>query len=487
MSVRVRYAPSPTGLQHIGGVRTAIFNYFFAKANKGQFILRIEDTDQTRSTPEAMQDIYNTFAWLGIHWDEGPDVGGPKGPYVQSQRFDVYKQYAQQLLETGHAYKCFCTSERLAELREEQTKTKSALGYDRKCRLLAAEERQKLEDAGTPYVIRFAIPLEGATAFHDEILGDISKENIDINPDPVIIKTDGFPTYHLANVIDDHLMEITHVMRSQEWISSGPLHILLYKAFEWEPPKFCHLPMVMGEDGQKLSKRHGSTSAIEFRQKGYLAEAVLNYITLLGWSYDDSREFFTKQELEELFTMDKLSKSSAVFNYQKLDWFNGQYIRRMSADELAAGITPWLAKEGFVADPPTAEQAGIIQQIIPLVQERLIVFSDVAGLAGFIFRDVAIEDPETLIPKKTDKATTVKILQKLKEIVPGLAGKSHDEIEAIFREDAEKLEVKLGALLMPLRVAITGSTQSPPLIDSMHILGTEKTLERIEKAIALLS
>ncbi|RPJ08942.1 MAG: glutamate--tRNA ligase [Spirochaetaceae bacterium] len=486
MSVRVRYAPSPTGLQHIGGVRTALFNYFFAKANNGKFILRIEDTDRTRYNPDALQNIYDTYNWLGIHWDEGPDVGGPYGPYVQSERFDLYKKHAQVLIESGHAYKCFCTSERLEALRAEQTAKKQNLGYDRKCRNFSDSERAKLEAQGAPYVIRFAIPLEGSTGFHDELLGDIEKTNIDINPDPVLIKSDGFPTYHLANIVDDHFMEITHVMRSQEWISSGPLHILLYKASNWKPPLFCHLPMVMGKDGQKLSKRHGSTSADEFRQSGYLADAVLNYVSLLGWSYDDTREFFSKADFENLFTIEKLSKSGAIFDYQKLDWFNGQYIRKLTVADLSAALVPYLAAAGFVKNPPTDDEATIIEKIIPLVQERLTRLSDVAGLVGFIFKDDIVLVKEELVPKKLDAQKTIEALAALKDLVPGLAVKSPEEIENIFRALAEKLQIKLGDLLMPLRVALTGSKVSPPLVESILVLGTGKTLDRIEKAIALL-
>ncbi len=309
MSVRVRYAPSPTGLQHIGGVRTALFNYFFARANGGTFILRIEDTDQERSHEEALEDLYETLAWLGIDWDEGPGRGGDYGPYVQSQRFELYRSYAQQLVDDGKAYYCYCTPQRLDALREEQQQKKSRMqGYDRHCRDLTEEQRSAYAAQGITPVIRLKVPLEGKTTFHDELMGDITRKNTDISPDPVLLKSDGFPTYHLANVIDDHLMGITHIMRAQEWIPSGPLHILLYEAFGWDPPKYCHLPMVMGKDGQKLSKRHGSTAVRDFRRAGYLPEAVVNYISLLGWSYDDKTEFFTREELEKVFSLEKINK-----------------------------------------------------------------------------------------------------------------------------------------------------------------------------------
>ena len=297
--MRVRYAPSPTGLQHIGGVRTALFNYFFAKSQGGEFILRIEDTDRERYSDESLQDLYDTFKWLDIEWDEGPDKGGEYGPYVQSERFELYRKYAGQLISQGKAYKCYCTSERLEALRTEQQKDKkSHQGYDRHCRDLTAEQQAEYEAQGIKPVIRFKIPLDGKTVFHDVLLGDVKRKNSDISPDPVLIKSDGFPTYHLANIIDDHFMKITHIMRAQEWLPSGPLHILLYQAFEWDPPVYCHLPMVMGKDGQKLSKRHGSTSLRDFIASGYLPEAIINYISLIGWSYDDSREFFDKEDLK---------------------------------------------------------------------------------------------------------------------------------------------------------------------------------------------
>src|SRR5690554_701526 len=280
MKVRVRYAPSPTGLQHIGGIRTALFNYFFARANKGKFILRIEDTDQSRYDEKAVEDLYATLKWLGIDWDEGPVVGGPYAPYQQSERFELYKEYAEKLIDDGKAYRCYCTSERLEKVRQEQTESKSkVVGYDRHCRNLSKEEIASLEKEGKSSVVRFKIPLEGKTVVEDLLMGSISRRNSDISPDPVLLKSDGFPTYHLANVIDDHFMEISHIMRAQEWIPSGPLHVLLYEAFGWETPKFCHLPMVMGKDGQKLSKRHGSTAVKEFIEQGYLSEALINYVS----------------------------------------------------------------------------------------------------------------------------------------------------------------------------------------------------------------
>ncbi len=347
MNVRVRYAPSPTGLQHVGSVRTALFNYLFARASGGVFVLRIEDTDRERLRADALQDIYDTFRWLGMSWDEGPDKGGPYGPYVQSERRETYRQKTDELLAKGAAYKCFCTPERLEKLREEQAARKAErTGYDRHCRNLTAAEVAAQEAEGKPHVVRLKVPTEGTTTYHDQLLGDVTVPNQDINPDPVLLKSDGYPTYHLANVVDDHLMEISHILRAQEWLASVPLHVQLYKAFGWAPPLYCHLPMVLGADGHKLSKRHGAVSVLEFRKQGYLPEAMLNYIALVGWALDDSTEFFTKEELEKVFSLERLNKSPAVFDYQKLGYFNGAYIRKKSDAELAALVRPYLARRG---------------------------------------------------------------------------------------------------------------------------------------------
>ncbi len=285
--------------------------------------------------PEALQDIYDTYRWLGFGWDEGPDVGGPKGPYVQSERTTIYQEHAERLVAGGHAYRCWCSPERLEKMRETQAAAKGQQGYDRHCRTLSEAERAAAAASGAKPVIRLAVPADGTTIGHDRLLGEVTWKNADINPDPVLLKSDGFPTYHLANVVDDHLMEITDIMRAQEWLPSMPLHLLLYQAFGWEPPRFCHLPMVLGKDGQKLSKRHGATSVREFRRQGYLPDALVNYLALVGWSYDDAREIFSLADLERLFDATKLNKAAAVFDYQKLDWFNGTYLRAKGRPEVA--------------------------------------------------------------------------------------------------------------------------------------------------------
>lgn len=486
MDVRVRYAPSPTGLQHIGGVRTALFNYFFARSMGGKFILRVEDTDRERFSEESLKDLYDTLEWLGIDWDEGPVKGGAYGPYVQSERSELYKKYAGQLVAEGKAYHCFCTPERLSDLREVQKKEKQPYGYDRHCRNLSDEEIAKKKEEGLKSVIRLKIPLEGETSFEDLILGKVTRKNKDISPDPVLLKSDGFPTYHLANVVDDHLMKITHILRAQEWIPSGAMHVLLYKAFGWEPPAYCHLPMVMGKDGQKLSKRHGSTSVVDFRKRGYLPEAIINYVTMVGWAYDDSREFFTKEELEKLFSLEKINKAPGVFDYKKLEWFNGQYIRKKSEAELIKEVIPYLKKDGIISEEVSDKEMTIIRNMMSFMTERLHFMSDISGLSRFLFKDINQYTLTDLIPKKMDFRGTLKVLKSVRVLVEEFESRSDEENETLFRQKSEEIKVKLGSLLMPLRVAISGTKVSPPIFESLRLLGVKKALERIDHVIDLL-
>ena len=487
MEVRVRYAPSPTGMQHIGGVRTALFNYLFARANGGKFILRLEDTDRTRYGEEYVQNLYDTLAWLGIEWDEGQDKGGPYGPYVQSERFELYKKYAEELVEKGQAYYCFCDAERLDRIRTIQTMNKMPPGYDRNCRHLTPEEVEANLKAGKPYVIRLKVPLEGVTKFHDALLGDIEWKNEDISPDPVLLKSDGFPTYHLANIVDDHFMKITHVMRAQEWIPSGPLHVLLYEAFGWEIPQYCHLPMVMGKDGQKLSKRHGSTAVRDFRAKGYLPEAIINYVTLVGWSLDGSTEFFSKEELEKCFTMEGIHKAPAVFDYKKLDWFNGQYIRQADDSRLASLITPYLQEAGYVKNPLSAEDADLISKIVPPVKERMKVLSDVVPLTAFLFEDKPVTDKAVYVAKGSDEEKTGEALHRGSDILlSGLKnGEKEESIEEKLTALSQELGIKVNGVFQPIRVAITNSTVSLPLFDSIRLLGIDETEKRLMRAVKL--
>ena len=486
MSVRVRYAPSPTGLQHIGGVRTALFNYFFARSNGGKFILRVEDTDRERYSDESLQDLYDTLDWLGVKWDEGPVVGGPYGPYIQSERFAIYQEYAKKLVDMGKAYYCYCSAERLEALRQKQMEEKSPVqGYDGHCRNLTAEQRAELEAQGIKPVIRLKVPREGSTTFHDVLMGDITRENKDISPDPVLLKSDGFPTYHLANVIDDHLMGITHIMRAQEWIPSGPLHVILYEAFGWEVPTYCHLPMVMGNDGHKLSKRHGSTSVRDFRQKGYLPEALLNYVSLVGWSYDGEKEFFTREELEKCFSLEKINKAPGVFDYQKLDWFNAQYIRRKGDTELAELLMPYLKDAGLLDGHKLAMDRLVA--FVPGIRDRITLLSDIVPMCEFI-KDQGEPDVALLIPKKMDAAGTLVALTNVYEVVKaGLeAGRNDEELQQDLMDLAQRMGLKNAAVFNPLRTAVTGLAVSPPPFSCIRLLGKDASYSRIERAIAVL-
>lgn len=493
MEVRVRYAPSPTGLQHIGGVRTALFNYFFAKASGGKFLLRVEDTDQERYSDESLQDLYDTLNWLGIKWDEGPVVGGPCGPYVQSERFELYQQYAKKLVDMGKAYYCYCTAERLDDLRKKQEEEKSSqMGYDRHCRDLSEEERKALEASGIKPVIRLKVPTEGSTTFHDVLMGDITRDNKDISPDPILLKSDGFPTYHLANVIDDHLMGVTHIMRAQEWIPSGPLHIILYEAFGWEPPVYCHLPMVMGKETDpvtgevhfaKLSKRHGSTSVRDFRKKGYLPDALMNYVSLVGWSYDGEKEFFSREELEKVFSLEKINKAPGVFDYQKLDWFNGQYIRTKSNEELADLLMPYLTEAGILKEGDYDR----LLAFVPGVRDRLTLLSDVVPMCDFL-QDRGEPDVSLLIPKKMTAETSLTALKLTYDYLRSALeeGRTDEELQNGLCELASANSLKNAAMFNPMRCAVTGLQVSPPPFSCIRLMGKQEAFRRIERAIKVL-
>ncbi len=502
METRIRYAPSPTGLQHIGGVRTALFNYLYARATGGKFILRIEDTDRARYGAEYETNLYDTLAWIGLEWDEGGPRGGPYGPYVQSQRSELYREYANKLLEGGHAYRCFCDEERLERIRKIQTMNKMPPGYDRHCRCLTCEEEKANLDAGKPYVIRLKVPLEGVTAYEDVLLGKIEWKNEDINPDPVLLKSDGFPTYHLANIVDDHLMKITHVMRAQEWVPSTPMHVVLYKAFGWEPPQFCHLPMVMGNDGHKLSKRHGATSCNEFRNNGYLKEAIINYVSMLGCSYEEGRDMFSLEELGKLFDPKHINKAPAIFDYKKLEWFNGQYMRLKTDEELFDLTWPFIANSGLFGEQnpkereaaglrfadqtllkPTDEQRKTLMQIMPLIKERLHFLTEAPDMVRFLFEEPAVPEQAAIIPKKLDAEQTRAVLEKAKTVLPKIAGLEEHEASELFRTEATAMGVKLGDFMMPIRMAVTGSRISPPLVGSIQILGIDRAIARIDKTL----
>ncbi|WP_434756871.1 glutamate--tRNA ligase [Borrelia puertoricensis] len=482
VNIRVRYAPSPTGLQHIGGIRTALFNYFFAKSCGGKFLLRIEDTDQTRYCKEAEEDLYQSLEWLGIDFDEGPTCGGPYAPYVQSKRIKIYQKYAKQLVELGNAYYCYCTPERLERIRKIQTVNRMAPGYDRHCRNLSENEMRNALSLGITPVIRFKIPLDGETCFNDILLDKITWANKDISPDPVLLKSDGLPTYHLANVVDDHLMEVSHVLRAQEWISSGPLHVLLYSSFGWNPPIYCHLPMVMGSDGQKLSKRHGSTALKQFIDDGYLPEAIINYITLLGWSYDDKSEFFTKDELRRLFSIERVNKSPAVFDYNKLDFFNSHYIREKGNNELANLIIPFLQKAGYIKKEINSFDEQKLILLVSLIKPRIRKLSDSVTMLKFFYEDIETWNLDEFLGKKKTAGDICLFLEKVKPLLEGFETRILSENEKIFYDFAKENNLKIGEVLLPIRIAVLGSKVSPPLFDSLQLLGKTKVFNRINQA-----
>ena len=485
-NVRVRYAPSPTGYPHIGNIRTALFNWLFARHSGGAFIVRIEDTDQSRKVEGALEVILDSLRWLGLDWNEGPEVGGEYGPYFQSERLDLYQKHAQQLINSGHAYKCYCSSERLEQMRKEMSERKESMrSYDRHCRDLIPEQQAEHELQGVTPVIRFKVPLEGQTTFHDLVRGDITFDNSELD-DLVLLKSDGFPTYHLANIVDDHFMEISHIMRADEWLSSTPRHVLLYQALGWEPPLFVHLPMILGPDKSKLSKRHGATAVTEFQEQGYLPQAMLNFMALLGWSLDDKTEMFTREDLIKLFSIERISKTSAVFNHEKLHWMNGTYLRELSCEELLKQIMPVLESDlpASVARPVSEEYAS---QLVPLIQERISTLKEAAAYADFFFLGDELEyDTSLLIPKKMDAGSTLKALRAAQEGLPSLEAWDHDSLEGLLRLLAEELGIKAGQLFSPLRVACTGRTASPGLFETMAVLGKEKCLSRVEVAIAKL-
>ncbi|MEE8386749.1 MAG: glutamate--tRNA ligase [Dehalococcoidia bacterium] len=488
MSVRVRYAPSPTGDPHVGNIRAALFNWLFARHEGGVFIVRLEDTDRTRYVEGAEQAIFESLAWLGLDFDEGPDPSdtgrdiGDRGPYVQSRRLDTYQRHVDQLLEGGHAYRCYCTPERLSQVRKDLQRRKLPPRYDRHCRDLPEAERQRLASEGLPGVVRFRTPLSGRTTFHDLVRGDITFENETLD-DFVLLKSDGFPVYHLANIVDDRLMGITHVLRGDEWLSSTPRHVLLYQAFGWEPPAFAHLPMILGSDKAKLSKRHGDTSVLELRQRGFLPEALVNFLGLLGWSLDDHTEIIDRETFVRHFTLDRVLANPAVFNFDKLTWMNGVYIRNLADDELAERIAPFLEREGRSVD------RGLLRCIVPLIRERIKLLTEAEEMAGFFFLEGELDyGTETLLGKKfADKRGTASnalesVLRRISDLQPW----DHEPLEGAIRPLAEELALKTGDLFGLIRVAVTGRTAAPPLFETMAVLGRERTLERLRSALRRL-
>lgn len=489
--VRVRFAPSPTGPLHIGGVRTALFNWLFARHHGGAFILRIEDTDRSRYVPEAVQLITEGLRWLGITWDEGPEVGGDFGPYYQSERTGLYRQWAEWLVEQDKAYRCYCTAERLEAIREQQKARKEPVGYDRRCRFLTPEERQKLhEEHGGRYVIRFKMPLEGTTVVRDLIRGDIEFDNAQLQ-DLVLLKTDGFPTYHLANVVDDHFMQISHIMRAEEWISTAPVHKHLYDAFGWEMPAIAHLPVILNPSGKgKLSKRSvgftedGQRIPVllhEFREAGYLPEAIVNFLTNIGWSFGDDREVFSVEETIERFDLSRVNPAGGAFPIDKLDWLNGVYIRQMAPEALAELLRPVFERAGHTVDD--ARLYGVTR----LIQERIKTLNEAVEVGGFMFDESFTPPPlQALIQKKMDPAETRRVLERAYDVLAALPEFTPQALETALRQLVTDLDLKGGQVFGTLREAVTARQVTPPLFDMMAILGREAVLKRLKVTAAAL-
>jgi len=470
--VRVRFAPSPTGYPHLGNIRTALFNWLFAKHHGGKFILRIEDTDVARSVEGAVENITESLKWLGLDWDEGP--------YFQSQRLPLYQEIARKLVDQEHAYLCYCSPQRLKEMRQEQMRKKQPPKYDRRCRELTEQQRAQLEASGVTPVVRFKTPLEGETSFHDLIRGKVTFQN-DTLDDFILLKSDGYPTYHLANVVDDHLMVISHVLRADEWLSSTPRHILLYQVLDWQPPQFAHLPMILGPDKAKLSKRHGATNVIDYHRQGYLPEAMLNFLSLLGWSLDDKTELLSREELVKHFSLERVGKTAAIFNKDKLDWMNGVYLRRLTPEQFASQSTPFLQR-----DLPSSVKRPLddryISTITPLIQERARTLGDVPRLADFFFLD-ELEYDQSLLIKGMDTASATKVIETSLERLKPLEAWNTASLEDILRPLATELGLTTSKFFGLLRVAITGRTASPPLFQTMAALGKERCLKRLNKAL----
>ncbi len=465
---------------HVGNLRTALYEYLVAKSQQGTFVLRIEDTDQERFVEGATDVIYNTLKQVGMKHDEGPDIGGEFGPYVQSERKDLYKPYAEQLVRDGKAYYCFCTKERLESIHEDG----SFGGYDRHCRDLPAEEVQHLLDAGTPYVIRQRVPLEGATSFEDTVYGTITIENKEIE-DQVLLKSDGFPTYNFANVIDDHLMNITHVVRGSEYLTSTPKYNLLYEAFGWEKPVYVHLPLIMGKNADgtvsKLSKRHGSTSFQGLLDDGYLAPVITNYIALLGWCPKDNTEIFSLEELEQAFDINGISKSPAVFDYDKLLWFNGEYIRKMTAEEFRENAMPYYKEVFGDSEKPW-------QVLDTILQPRVSKFSEIPQLLGF-FKELPEYTADLFINKKskTNLENSPVMLKAAIEALSAVEDWTVDTVHDVLINLAQTMEVKNGTLLWPVRIAAAGQTVTPGgAMEILAVLGKEEALRRLEIGLAKL-
>ncbi|MNR82098.1 Glutamate--tRNA ligase [compost metagenome] len=478
-AVRLRFAPSPTGYLHVGGARTALFNWLYARHLGGTFVLRIEDTDVARSTQESVQAILDGMSWLGLNWDEGPGVGGPYGPYFQMQRLDTYETAAKQLLNSGHAYHCFCSKEELDELREAATAKGEAFSYPGRCRNLLPDIVQKYIDEGRKPVVRFQVPATGETVLDDLVHGPITFRNDQLD-DFVIVKSDGVPTYNFAVVIDDALMKISHVLRGDDHVSNTPKQILIYQALGYPLPRFGHIPMILGSDRARLSKRHGATSVIAYDEAGYLSDAFVNYLSRLGWGHGD-QEIFTRQELIAFFDIPAINKTAAVFDHVKLDWVNSQWMKQTPADELACLLRPRLAKRGW---PVEAKSDAWLAALVDLTKERTKTLEEMADYAKFFF-DVDLDyDAESV--EKFLTAETRPILEGLLAAFSAETDWTAAIIEGIFKDQAIQMGLKAGGVIQPARVALAGSKVSPGMYETAELMGKDLVLKRLRHALSLI-
>ena len=481
MEVRTRFAPSPTGFMHLGGLRTALYNYLYARKTGGKFILRIEDTDQERFVPGATEVIYDTLKGCGLDWDEGPDVGGPVAPYVQSERKDTYLPYAQQLVRTGHAYYCFCSKEEIDERRSRVEAAGGTWKYDKHCLHLTPAEVQARLDAGVPWTIRMNAPVDGESSYHDTVFGDMTFPNAEAMDDMVLIKQDGMPTYNFANVIDDHLMGITHVMRGMEYLSSTPRYNFLYDAFGWEKPTYVHLTTVMRDAQHKLSKRDGDAYYSDFVDKGYLPEALINYLALVGWNPGDEREFFTLDELVKAFDIHRLNHSPGIFDVDKLTWFNAEYIRRMSPEKYLETAAPWF-------DRVLAGKGIDYHRLAEMTQTRTEVFNQLPDMVAFLGEmpdyDLGLYTHKKM---KTNPEVALSSLKLVQPVLEGISDWNETAVHDAVMEAIAQAGLKNGAVLWPLRIAIAGVANTPGgAFEIAGLLGREETLRRLADGIRRL-
>ncbi|MEA3423451.1 MAG: glutamate--tRNA ligase [Bacillota bacterium] len=488
MTVRVRFAPSPTGFVHIGSLRTALYNYLYAKKNNGKYIIRVEDTDRTRIVEDAIEGMIRSMEWAGVVHDEGPFLEnghivqrGEYGSYIQSERLDIYEKYADELIDSGHAYYCFCTKERLDDLRETQRADGKTSRYDGHCRNIDIEEAKKRVEAGEEHVIRLKLPENRDIVFEDLVRGNMTFNTVDLD-DQVLIKTDGYPTYHFAVIVDDHLMKISHIIRGEEWLSSTPKHVYLYEAFGWEAPKYVHLPNILNSEKKKLSKRHGDVAVEDFNRKGYLPEALINYLALLGWSPDEEREIFSMEELIEHFSIERVSKSGGVFDVDKLNWMNNHYIKEADDDRLTELAMRYLLGSGIIDDEEITEEYEWIKSIVSLVKEKLDYMMQITPyVQEFLLEEIVVEEDEA---KEIIKMDHVKdLLTEFKARLNDLELFEAAEVKKVIKSLQKDLGIKGKNLFMPIRVGVTGTVHGSDLVRTIEILGKEKTLKRLNSII----